>query len=253
MSEFKYSERIDAYLEGEMNEAERLSFEQDLLVNETLRVEFDACKAAQQATELIAFKGMMKRFEESKKDSSKHVWYSSGPRTWAVAAAVLVLGVVSIVLWANLKYSNGNLSKQFFKEAYPNFSGVRSKDSIIAPFDQAKIAFEKGDFQSAINSANNITNDKNDFAAAQFLIGCAWLELGDGKKAVVAFQNVVPTENEYSNRAAYFIALAHLKSGNLEATKSQLLQIISNPKQPYQEESQILLNQLNTVWHSLTW
>lgn len=64
MNEFKHLDRIDTYLEGNMSDSERESFELELEQNEVLREEFEACQAAQKAASFMAFKGMMERIRQ---------------------------------------------------------------------------------------------------------------------------------------------------------------------------------------------
>lgn len=97
MSEFKYSERIDAYLEGSMSTDERQRFEADLLSNEDLQAEFDASRAAQNAVEFMAFQGMLSRIKkEPPTKPIGNLANLNNNRFWLV---FVLIGLASIVLF----------------------------------------------------------------------------------------------------------------------------------------------------------
>jgi tetratricopeptide (TPR) repeat protein len=99
MSEFKHIERIDAYLEGRLSDEERQGFEADLLTDDTLRAEFDACRAADKATELMAFRGMMERIREGNKPNRTLPTKGSN-WWWAIGVACFVALVLGWLFFA---------------------------------------------------------------------------------------------------------------------------------------------------------
>ncbi len=92
MSGFKHLERIDAYMEGSMSEGERQRFEADLLSDAELRTEYDACLAAEEATELMAFRGMVERI---KQEDSTEKPTPNNRLKWGTLALILLAAILA--------------------------------------------------------------------------------------------------------------------------------------------------------------
>lgn len=100
MSEFKYTDRIEAYLEGRLKGEERSRFESELEVDAGLRAEYDAFVAAERAMGLMGFRAMLERAGESAPTElpAKRKWLR-----WIVPAAVLWVALLAWLLFFQKK------------------------------------------------------------------------------------------------------------------------------------------------------
>ncbi len=177
----------------------------------------------------------------------RSVWRKFYPWTLGVAASLLLLALVLPGLWKSQKGDPVALADFYLDRENFSDPSVRGGDS---PDDQLRVqarnAFNQGQFKEAITFRKKVIASNNADIQDYFFLALSYLNDGQAAKSIPVFEKTLELapENEarFAQEAAWFIALAHLKTGNPEAGKNALLHIKTNDwRYP---EAQTLLRQL---------
>ena len=227
----KILEQIEAYLSGSMSDEERLSFENEMKNNATLKKKVEEFRMAQQAIfaggrTVVKHKvdeAVAKSIDPTKKEA-KVVGLR---RIMAIAAAVLVLLTAGFWIWNQ----NSNASPvQLFATHFemPPVPNVRSAETTISEkWNTALTAYNENDFQKYIVEATSVLKS-NTFEfqnEGYLLLGVSYLQLNDYANALTAFEKVSPSSSSGQD-AVWYTALTHLKNKDLENAKSAFQKII---------------------------
>lgn len=153
----------------------------------------------------------------------------------AVAAAILIL----LPLWwfqSSLASSEDQLFSEYF-ETYrsPDTKRGESPDA-EALWKNGAAHYADGNFNSAALKFEELAGLDDNYLI-HFYLGQSLLNLGKDKapEAAAAFQKVLSKEHDYREQAQWYLALALLKSSNIEES-SRLLKKISEDKGHYKQE-----------------
>lgn len=176
-------------------------------------------------------------------------WKRFYPWTLGIAASLLLVALLLPGLWKN--QSGDPIALADFYLDLENFSdpSVRGGDT---PGDQLRVdarnAFNKGDFKEAISAREKIIASNMAEIQDYFFLGLSYLYNGQAANSLPLFEKTLELapENEarFAEEATWFVALAHLKTGKVEAGKNALLKIL--PDDWRYAEAQELLQQLQT-------
>ncbi|MBL7827281.1 MAG: hypothetical protein JNJ57_11660 [Saprospiraceae bacterium] len=87
----EFYEQIEAYLQGELNDAERQAFEDHLQKDETLARSVEAHRAMMNRMEGARIRSNVKNAIEDYKTQQKHTPFFTQPTAWALAATIVLL------------------------------------------------------------------------------------------------------------------------------------------------------------------
>lgn len=239
-----FSEKIDAYFDGDISESEKIRFDQDLKSNSRLRTEFlleNDLRHAISDVDLLDFRSKLKeaqqRFNET---NSKRGHLVTFIKKYAAAAAVIVILVVSGLVYFIQpgQYTNERLFKMYYKTE--DVTGIsRSGNGNIV---EAVMKYHEKDYVAALQLFGQILeNDPNNFAI-RYYSGISYIETGNYDNAVAMLQSVIAdNDNLYIEYAQWYCSLAYLAKGEMIPAKSGFEEIVSDPDHYYKEEAASIL------------
>lgn len=211
-------ELIEKFFEKALTPSELRDFNEKLAANQDFREAFElqrSIKKVVAVSERNTLKNQLQQFEEAKTKSKNRF-------RWQFAAAAVAILMISVYLLNS--YSANNLEQLFeaYYEAYPNteMPMVRNAKQNSLPV-QAFAAYEKGDFATASQLFSQLTSE--DYAV--FYKAICEIENKNHEVALKLLQN----KNfgaDYKLKATWYLAMLHLKMGDVEKAKTLLSKLI---------------------------
>jgi TolA-binding protein len=201
----KHLELIEAYLEGNLSEEEKVDFEVRLLVDKELEEEFELYKKIVGSFKDIQSENIRKQLQaideelDNRNNSSTNKFY-----WWAGIAAVL-LGVLFI---HNLYFPSNNFNKDFIP-AEAGLPVLMSTNSNLE-FDNAMSQFKYGNYNLAskefsIALKKNPTND-----TTLYFLSISFLQNGDYKESIKILNELMKQPNsKYYEKGEFYLALSY--------------------------------------------
>ncbi|MFK7949598.1 MAG: tol-pal system YbgF family protein [Saprospiraceae bacterium] len=232
----EWNNRIEDYLDNLMNEEDKKSFEIEMQNNKALA---NQVAIVQEINHTIGLDGKFQEFQETINIlNQKHfqttttskqetVVRSINPqkRFLAIAAAIIVLVVSSVLIWNVLQSETANSSELFATNYEPYTIVQRSGNDNLTEVEKAAFEnYNNGNFEAAIPSLEQLV-EKN--AAEEnyiFLLGSAYLSTNQSEKAIVIFQNISESSLNYQ-AAQWYLALAYLQNNKIETAKVILTEL----------------------------
>ncbi|NHF61452.1 tetratricopeptide repeat protein [Flavobacteriaceae bacterium TP-CH-4] len=139
-----------------------------------------------------------------------------GFRNWSIAASIaLLIGLGWVGFNTFLGTSSDALYEEHFR-AYPNtVYTITRGDTDDSLERKAFVAYESGDYESAIDYLEELKGEENK-AYIAFYMAQSHLNLGNTEAALALFQQIMDSEKEFEAEAHWYTALAHLKNGDKE-------------------------------------
>lgn len=229
-------EKIEAYLQGELDANEKSAFEAEVAHNDDLALEV--------RRQLLLKEALIYLQREKTRQSIKN-WRKAGKTTLfynqLAVAASLALAVVFAMYWffSSPQLDNQALANRYYELDEDVFVSVRSAD-VELPFQKAMEALEKKDYQAAILWYA----EEKDQDAALYGLGHAYFLAKDYKKAVQSFQELKARNNlDFNEKSNWYLTLSYLAAGepNDIEMATELLHQIARKSGTYQKPATALL------------
>ncbi len=247
MDELKYYDRIEAYHEKRLSAKDNLQFEQDLLTNEELKLEYDAYLMTLEASYVLGYEQLKSRKSSAETDGTAVVRTMNARRWLAAASIVAVIGFSMI--WANQLYTNEALALNAFTET--NVSATRTTNE-SSQLKQIKDAFELKDYKRVVDlvQAVNVTNSI--YSEVQFIASHASIQIDNYENAIPGFI-VAATDKEFihASNAQWNLALCYVMTDQHDKALNILNIISSDPTEDYYEKAVELRGKLGSFWRKL--
>lgn len=249
MNKVKYTAWIDSYLEGEMDAAERIRFETDLLTNKDLAMEF---KLEQDINlilgddEIVDFRSKCIQAQNDYNLSTKrYVRVVQFTRKYWYAAASLVL--IALVVGGLTFLNPGSYSSErLFKMYYKSGETIGISRSGNANMVEALLFFSKNEFSSADLMFDEILINDPDNFAVMYYSGISNIELKNYDKAAQMFEAILADgKSLYTEYAQWYLGLTYLVKGQSEQASSIFLKIAENPQHYYSKDASSILEKIN--------
>jgi len=230
-------ERIERYLLGSMDTAERAAFERLLSADEALRNEVALQRRLISAVEVGAFTASLTTEQEEKTPptTGKQVVYW---RYVAVAALLISVGLVGWWMYRQQTVSEDNLHAAYFRPD-PGLPVVMSNDSAKYVFNEGMVSYKEGNYEEAIGIWEQLVVENDATDTLHYYIGMAHINSGNGLDAA---DHLMPlSQNEYSvfrEKSVWYLALLKLKEQDYAHAKRLLMQL------PEKEEAVELLDRM---------
>lgn len=225
--------RIEDYLDGTLNAAERADFEVALRADPALA---EALALAREVRERLArqwaqadaeaalrrtLTDLGKQHFGGGKTISPPPLRAARIRWWMAAAAA----TVALVVWLSWPPGADALYDRYriFPEAA--FALKSSNTSAAQNLDAAAKLFNTKDFASALSALNAHLSATPDDLEARFFAGLCQLELGQFAASEATFRQIISPENVWSGEARWYLALTYLREKKVEQCKEILGQI----------------------------
>jgi len=249
MNKVKYTEWIDSYVDGELDNLGMQEFEAQLSKNQELAMEFkleqDIRKAISDEADIVDFRAKCLTAQheinigEKKLVRMVHItrkyWY-------AVASILLIALIIGGVAVIN---PGGYSSEKLFKMYYKSGETIGLSRSGNVDMAEALRYFSKNEFETAESLFSKIlTGDPNNFAV-MYYSGISNIELKNYPRAITMFETIINDGgNLYTENAEWYIGLTYLASDNTDKSEQVFQQIASRPDHYYFEEARSILEKI---------
>ncbi len=264
-------ELIDKYQRGSANEVEKREVQNRLLGDSNFRKLFDDMEVMPEGIRRSGARSSLKEKlakldaaledeEESNNAVQRDVdigntdeksqpkviilWFQK-PVFRAIAASVVMLVVAWFAFGPMNSVSNQELLAQYF-EPYAN-TNPKTRGEVIEPKDITSEAFteyDQGNFMASIPLFEQAVKESGDHLLNTFYLGNAYLKVGDGDKAIIAFSIVVETGKGLAGVAEWYLALSYLQADKVEKAIATLKDVSDHGETFYAEKANKLLNEL---------
>ncbi|MDZ4679425.1 MAG: hypothetical protein SH848_01595 [Saprospiraceae bacterium] len=238
------TERIDRYLNGEMDTAEKQQFEQELAddaqLAKDLAVQRDMAHFLQHQTQKSALQkqlqGIGGEYFKIQQASGKIIPMPRR-RLIGIASAVAAAAVILLLLWQF--WSVPSLFDEFAQ--HPPLA-LSEKSGGATNWAETEVAFQSGDYAKAETQLVQYTDQFPNDRQARLYLGICKMELDKSAEARLIFQDFAGAEASLKDFADWYLALNELKSGNDAACRTALQTI--EPASSFFDRAQLLLTRL---------
>lgn len=235
---------VDRYLEGNLSEQERTTFEERLLHDEVLRQQVDEMKLIRAGIKHASRKAALQNLKalESTLPPVNNNGLTLWANTWLQAAAVLLIGLVTYALWPAAVDEQALFATHF--EVYPNIimptvRGEMPNDSTLKTL--AFRAYDQKQYEEAAVLFDRIDTKDVDIL---FYLGNCYLANSQAEKALSLFEKVLSEYEVFDEQAEWYIAASYLKLEERERARQALEKVVTR-NGAYKEKAQIILEKLN--------
>lgn len=249
MNNMRYTERIDNYVDRELDEAEIRQFEEELKTNPQLameyRLELDINKALAEE-DLIDLRAKCREAQEEMKYSGKKLGkvVQFTRKYWYAAASVLLIALVagSLILLNPGGYSTEKLFKMYYKSG----ETVGISRSGNANMVEALRFFSRNDYKTADELFDKILANDPQNIAVKYYSGISNIETENFQKAISMFESIISSGNNlYVENAQWYLGLSQLASGQIEQARKTFNTISATPGHYYNQDAKSILEKLN--------
>jgi cytochrome c-type biogenesis protein CcmH/NrfG len=247
MTKVKYTEWIDQYMQGELDQEGCMRFENELKINSQLatelRLENDLDRALSD-NEMLDFMAICQEAQEEVK-----LIHSKGARVvqmvrkyWYAAASVLLIAIVagSIFLARPGSYSNEKLFKMYYKSGE-----IDMKRSANANMVEALMAYSQKDFVGAAKAFDQILSTDPENIPVKYYCGISNIETGNYSRAITLFKDIIrQNDNSYIEYAEWNLGLTYLANNQHDQAIEQFKEILANKDHSYYEQAKSILQKM---------
>ena len=240
-------ELIEKYVNGEMSDAERKAFEDNLTDDTKLANELLSYQKSR-----LAIKAAIR--QEIREDTGKALqdWKNKKKRRtrriyrWSIAATILLITAIGISFFIGNKQTVS--PDQLFAAHFelPKVSNIRTNSSDHPIFEQAVTAFYEKSFTTVLDLLSPQATDPDISLSSDALImlGVSHLALNNLSQAINVLQKVDSSGSLYQD-AEWYLALAYLKNGQTNEAKQILGKIAQTPRHFKRQEAKEIEKQLD--------
>lgn len=228
-------EYTDKYLRGELNE----NLIKELQKSGESLSDLDGLKEGIRLSHLSSKLDMLKDFEadlSAKKTTKVVSMKKNNLMRYSIAASLAVL--LGVGLW--MFQTNITNTDQLYTDYYASIpaidSGLRNEGKNE---NDLKAAYDLYNSQDYVNAEKSLA-DLSDYPRANFYRGISLMELQNYEEAILAFEKYNELNDDPTMPSYYYLALCHLKLGDLELSKANLKQVNSENEEYYQKAQNLL-------------
>jgi tetratricopeptide (TPR) repeat protein len=245
----KYSQLIERFIAGEMNEDELRWFGKELQSNAELTGELKLDKDLDNILldeDVVEFRRkLISVFNESKQKEATTKIVRMQPRRWQLAAAaaiaVLMIAGGALLLTQQRSYT----AEKLFSMYYDTDRTIELTRSGNANIVEAILKFQQKDFQGASLLFAEILDKDSSNIAVWFYNGISYIETNRIDDAVKAFRYIIDDKNNlYVEHAEWYLGLCYLKNEQIDYAVEQFRKIAADQKNYHNKEANKLLEKL---------
>ncbi len=232
---FKYFERIQDYLAGELSEEDVALFENELKHNELLRDEFDLYQSIHHGIKvhnITQFKQAFSAIDDELDQQEAPIIQTNFSRVLklaigSVAASILI---AFIIYFFQDDSANQQLAATYWEEdrGVPSLMGQTTNLSL----NEAMYLYKEGDYATAMKRINSLkeTHPQNDTLI--YYAGIISYKLENYRSAIHAFKRI-SAHSVYHEKAEFRLAIVYLAFDKPKACIQVLNTILSDPYHLY--------------------
>lgn len=236
---------IDRYIRGEMTQAEKTSFLEQVQADAELKAELvlqEEIYGALQHAGNTELRKKLNTFQREISPANQTGKIISMRMLWRVAAVILIFLIPAYFLFFNTS-SSDKLYKKYYV-AYETSLTVRgANEAALQEIDELYNGAQYAAVLEKIH-AFGIT----DTLPAQLLLvkGICEMEMGKDEEASETFAGIIKRNDPYfTDHALWYAALAELKTSDKENCRQLLNQLLARSKPDHEKEAEELLEKLN--------
>ncbi len=232
-------DRIEKYLNNELNDAERASLDNHIAENEDLADEFKRRESAHLALDYLVAKNLKAQLEELEAESKVvplHKKRKSRMVILSIAASMLLLvGAFYFILPQN-NMSSPELAAAYYEQ--PDFSNRSAGNAISEEekLNEGMEALQNGQYEAAISSLETIAEGNAYYIVAQYYLGHSFYATGQYAQAAQNFA-IVSASNDlrYLEDAQWYELLSCLAQDN--SCSSLLDKLVNNNSHSHHQQA----------------
>jgi tetratricopeptide (TPR) repeat protein len=248
-----YSKLIDRYLDGDMDEKEKLWFEKELQSDSNIARDLELHREVNKAireSDVLKLRSQLDEIHheiepEYQKTVARKVIQSKYSRI--AAASVVVLFTLGMLL--------GNLlnqpltADQLFEKYYevPEVTAPpRSDVEIDLLYQEALEYYSNEQFGEAMELFEKVIQLDNTNMEAHMAVGISNIETNKPRKAKESFTMIIEQEdNLYFDQARWYLGLCYLKMDNVDEAQSQFILVATDDRSNLQTVAKKILKELD--------
>lgn len=236
---------INGYFENSLSQGQLKEFEQLLKTDSEFASEVDFQKElglSLKKGERQELKQMFGKLNAKEEQTETKVF---NLRPWLAAASVLlILSLGAWMFYFNSTEINGDELYAANFAPYDNVVHPIERGNEIADLKTRMFsAYEAQDYKLWLTLAEQMTTkQKDDYI--DFYSGIVYMQLGNHEKAIPLIKGYINENGELEDRATWYLALSHLKLGDIAKSKESL-KILIEMGSFKKKEAELLLEKLN--------
>ncbi len=173
-------------------------------------------------------------------------------RTFSVAAAVLVLvalGVSLTLMWTQ-KETGEDLFLAYYKpleSPEDTYRGDEGREDAESLSRQASDAYEDLDYKRAIAFYSELHKEFPESSKYVLFLGLSYINDGNFDDAIVLFNSHQVAGESYDEDIEWYLALAHLKKGEIQTSKILLSGIAEDSENYYSQTATELVQRISKI------
>lgn len=220
MKTIDFSYFIECYLSGEMNEAEKEWFQNELGKNEKLRKEIALRQMTDSALRNHDVIQLRNKLAVISKAKAKEKPYKKSRKNKTLTRAAIFTGFIlcgTLALLNNRSMTTDEIFDQYYK-TYDVTTPLRSLNDATgnADFSTALEYFNIKDYRNAAHYFNKVLSSDPRYMESVMMIGVSRFEEENYPEAEVSFSKVIEhRDNLFLEDAQWYLALCYLKTNDI--------------------------------------
>lgn len=245
---------IKGYLQNTINSEERFRIENTLLDSPLDADAVEGFEAANYSfSEKKPYADFQTFMEKIESQEAKVVKMQPRQGMWrriAVAASFLLVFAIGGYLYnsMNSRLSNDELFAQhysIYENDLPSFRGsVDDQITVMQTFEKAMEEYSNGNYAASLPFFEEYMTSEPDSHFAMFYSGLAYLETEKVEKAIEVLEKAAAQDDNYQEKAQWFLILAHLKNGDQSLAQKQLEAYVKSGEKFKKAEAKLLRQQI---------
>jgi len=233
-------DKIDAYLRGELNEADKQQFEETAEQDEELARELAFRKLTLEHLELLEDRKIADQVQAVHQAEIKQRQGRAKVkrlRFLAMAAAILLLLSFAWWLWPSAVAPDALYAEYYAPYELP-FGNRNEMDALT----EAGVYYQSGDYEQAVPAFRELLAQDPSRSKVTFALGISQMELQQWPEASAHFQQLIEQDDPlYAGLARWYLSLCYLKMDNTASAVTQLETLADDTGAVFQEEASQLL------------
>jgi tetratricopeptide (TPR) repeat protein len=245
----KYSQLIERFVNGEMNDEQVRAFEKELAHNNLLLKEYlleQELNKTISNEDMIEFRRKLNRIVLDSHKKSKVTLRLLQSRTFqysAAASVVVLIAVIFLVFLMPLRISDDRLFSMYYSSDQP-LRVTRSTTDIV----EALRNYQNRKYYEAIQQFNYILEANPDNSAIRFYTGISYIETKQFDLAAQCFDNISNNNKSlYKKSAEWYLGLCQLKLGNVDKATLIFKQIQDDPSHDFNTDATHILEEIKKL------
>lgn len=242
-------EYIDRYLRGELKGQELEEFFETLKNDPVMANALQIQESIVQGIEYRGNQELKKRLQQiSSEARDKKITPASAPNNKARVIRYVIIGLaaaITLLIISTFIFQKTDTEQLFANYYQPSQFSITRQIDIEAEIARAENFYNNANYTAAIPVLQGLLRKQPENAAIQLALGNALLNSEAPERAIAEFQNIIERNAPlYIDQAKWYLALTHLKLGNIENCKKLLQELVSDNEADFHTQAVNLLKEL---------